>query len=67
MDVLFESTEVLPFHFEYINVHEATGRKLLVALGIDSAQNVEITEWREIPAEFDYSNSIGFSDPEENE
>ncbi len=67
LEDLLESEQEIPFVIEYVTVHEATGRKLLVALDLDPDDKVIITQWREIPAEFDYSNSIGFSDPEENE
>lgn len=67
MTDLLDNEVTVPFEVTFITIHEATGRKLLVSVNLDQNEKATITQWRELPADFNYSNSIGFSDPEENE
>lgn len=53
----------------YITVDEETGRQLLTSIKINALNYKnypEIKEWRELPREFQYDDSIYFNDPEEN-
>lgn len=65
LEALIGAESFEPFEVEFVTQQESTGRRLFAALGLKDDQ-VVINQWREIPAEFDYSNSIGFSDPEDN-
>lgn len=56
----------------FITKDEATERQLLVKIAIDVSKDdilsneLSILEWREIPAEFEYDETLDFEDPEGN-
>ncbi len=56
----------------FVSKDEATARQLLVKIAIDiskddvQANSIQIVEWREIPAEFEYDETLDFEDPEGN-
>lgn len=56
----------------FITSDEATNRKLLVKISIDmrsedvQGNKLSILEWREVPAEFEYDETLDFEDPEGN-
>ena len=56
----------------FVSKDDSTERQLLVKIAIDiskkdvQANSIQIVEWREIPAEFEYDETIDFEDPEGN-
>jgi hypothetical protein len=56
----------------YVTKDEATNRQLLVKIAIDLSKDdvisnsMKIVEWREIPAEFEYDETLDYKDPEGN-
>ncbi len=56
----------------FVSKDDSTGRELLVKIAIDISEkdvqdnSIQIVEWREIPAEFEYDETLDFEDPEGN-
>lgn len=64
-------TEWIP-EITFVSKDETTERQLLVRIAIDIskddviANSMQIVEWRELPAEFEYDETLDFKDPEGN-
>lgn len=66
-----ESAELVPA-LSILTTDEESGRRLLATVRFDTRiesidqMSMEIVEWREIPADFEYDDTIDFRDPEGN-